>query len=80
MKYWVYENWTVCKGGKAKIHKENCRCCNYGRGRWNKGTNNKNGMWHGPFATQREAKQGKLKKVRKAPVPCIFCLGKASQK
>lgn len=50
MKYYVYENWTV---HKARIHLADCSYCNNGNG-IHHDTGEKNGKWHGPFATLDE--------------------------
>jgi hypothetical protein len=52
--YFVYENWTA--ENKARIHYGHCSYCNYGRG-IHPGTGNRNGCWHGPFKSFKEAKK-----------------------
>jgi RPA family protein len=32
MSWWVYENWTAKRGGKAIVHKGICTFCREGRG------------------------------------------------
>lgn len=46
--YFVYENWTAEE--KAVIHFGDCSHCNYGKG-IHGDSGNRNGRWHGPFAT-----------------------------
>ena len=46
--YYVYENWTA--EDKARIHFGHCYCCNFGQGN-HPGSSNRNGCWHGPFAS-----------------------------
>ena len=52
MTYWVYENWTA--ENKARIHFADCPYCRDGRG-IHPGASDKNGKWHGRFATFQEA-------------------------
>jgi len=46
--YYVYENW-VAQGHTARIHKAECKFCNYGKGIHNT-DNVEHGQWHGPFS------------------------------
>ena len=56
MEFWVYENWTVVAGGKARVHRGECRYCNHGAGqRIYPNPSGRNGRWHGPFATEHDA-------------------------
>ena len=52
--YYVYHNWTVIRGGKARTHIENCSFCNHGQGIHNIGPT-RNGKWLGPFKTKEDA-------------------------
>jgi len=52
--YYIYHNWTAERGGKALIHKGNCRFCNYGQGIHNTGPT-RNGEWSGPFKAKEDA-------------------------
>lgn len=49
--FYVYENWTV---EKARVHRAECPFCNDGRG-MHPGASNRNGRWHGPFASRQQA-------------------------
>ena len=55
MKYYIYENWTAEK--KAVIHRENCSCCNHGRGVRKVKMDGRNGCWHGSFPDFEAAMQ-----------------------
>jgi len=64
--YWVYENWTA--EHKAVIHDGACGSCNHGNGCHSNPLGNRNGRWHGPFATLATAKAkavGTKRPVRK---------------
>lgn len=52
--YYVYHNWRVVKGGKAKIHRGSCGSCNNGQGVHNSDST-KNCKWLGPFKTKQDA-------------------------
>ncbi len=52
--YYVYHNWTVERGGKARTHLGSCSFCNNGQGIHNTGPT-KNGEWLGPFKTKQDA-------------------------
>jgi hypothetical protein len=47
--YWVYENWKA--EHKAVVHEGTCGSCKQGQGCHPNPLGNKNGRWHGPFAT-----------------------------
>lgn len=49
--FWVYENWTH---RRIRVHRAECPYCNDGRGR-GLGTNGKNDLWYGGFATRTSA-------------------------
>ena len=49
--FWVYENDPA---NRARVHWGDCGFCNHGGGIDGRG-NPKNGRWHGPFATIKEA-------------------------
>ncbi len=51
--YFVYENWQA-EGHKARIHRDNCPSCNYGKG-IHPGSSEEHGRWHGPFGSLKEA-------------------------
>ena len=53
-KYYVYHNWTVERGGKARVHLGDCSFCNNGQGIHNTGPT-RNGEWLGPFGTKQDA-------------------------
>lgn len=67
MSYYVYENWRV-RPKKAKIHIGECRCCNYGKG-IDPDASDRNGRWHGPFATFEEAHDA----AESTSHPVTFC-------
>ena len=54
MEFWVYENWTVVAGGKARVHRGDCYNCNHGQGK-NPNSSDRNGKWHGPITTENDA-------------------------
>jgi hypothetical protein len=54
MSWWVYENWTVVRGGKARVHSGRCGFCRDGKG-IHKDTSGRNGKWHGPFESREIA-------------------------
>ena len=61
MTYFVYENtWGYEHSHKCTVHKADCHHCNNGHGRINTG-NPSFGIWHGPFSTFQEAKEGAIK-------------------
>ena len=53
MNYYVYENWRAER--KAVIHRGTCGNCNEGRGCHENPLGNRNGRWHGPFASHNAA-------------------------
>lgn len=53
MSFYIYENWTA--ENKARIHRADCRFCNYGQGIQPHKQEGRNGRWHGSFATYPEA-------------------------
>jgi len=50
--FYVYENWT---NKRARLHGAECSYCKGGRGTQGS-TNDKNGEWHGPFASVEQAR------------------------
>ncbi|MCJ7423885.1 hypothetical protein MUP01_06405 [Candidatus Bathyarchaeota archaeon] len=54
MSWWVYENWTVVRGGKAIVHNGRCSFCRDGKG-IHKEDSGKNGKWHGSFESRETA-------------------------
>ena len=72
MAFWVYENWTVVAGGKARIHREDCDNCNYGRGK-NPNSSDRNGKWHGPFTSENIAMNFANSLSRKDVRRCKVC-------
>ena len=70
IEYWVYENWTH---KKAIVHDAGCSYCNHGKG-MQLGTSNRNGCWHGPFASldsaERKADSTQREEIRRCRV-CI---------
>jgi hypothetical protein len=73
MNYWVYENWTVVKGGRTTIHTGECSYCNEGRGMDKTKDPNRNGKWHGPFDGYEQA-QKRAKKLRDEVRDCSICI------
>ena len=72
MNYWVYENWPVSKSGQARVHREDCKFCNFGRGVRGK-PSTRNGAWYGPFDSVDETQAVRLKKPRVVE-KCSVCL------
>jgi len=52
--YYVYHNWTVERGGKARVHRGSCSFCNNGQGIHNT-ILRRNCEWFGPFKTKQDA-------------------------
>jgi len=70
--WWIYENWTVERGGKAIIHNAGCSFCRDGKG-IHRDSSDRNGRWLGPFAS-REAAYGRAKQLNRARTDfCKFC-------
>lgn len=61
--------------GRARIHKSNCRHCNYGKGQVNQDKGSGPTRWEGPYNTYREAKAAMdaLGKRYKDVGPCQDC-------
>ena len=75
MNYWIYENWTVVKGGRTTIHIGECVFCNDGRGVNKIKEPEKNGKWHGPFDNYEEA-QKRAEELRGSMRNCNKCIKK----
>ena len=73
MNYWIYENWTVVKEGRATIHTGNCSYCNDGRGMHKIKTPLRNGKWHGPFDKYQDA-ESRAKELRSTARTCSLCI------
>jgi hypothetical protein len=71
MSYWVYENWVA--ESKAVIHMGSCRFCNDGAGTGRNVRGDRNGTWHGAFASLDEADAAALSTGR--PVRSCRCVG-----
>lgn len=70
MRYWVYENWAA--ESKAVIHSGDCRFCNDGAGTGRNTRGDRNGRWHGPFASTLDAEGAAHATGRPArPCPCV---------
>ena len=72
MDYWVYENWTA--ESKAVVHRADCGYCNHGKGCHENPLGDKNGKWHGPFNSRRQARAAAVATGRK--VKYCRCLGR----
>ena len=72
MQYFIYENWTA--EYKAVIHIGSCGYCNYGKGCHKNIHGDKNGKWHGPFDSLKEAEQAAYQTGR--PVKHHRCIQK----
>lgn len=71
MEYFIYENWTH---KKAIVHRADCVCCNYGKGRYDAlKYSERNGRWLGPFQTREEAKEAADRTKRKLVAMCRRC-------
>jgi hypothetical protein len=68
MTYRVYENWTV-RPEKAMVHRSDCPYANGGPIR----PPTKNGKWHGPFATYKEALEAAEATGREEVRGCKYC-------
>lgn len=53
MTYHIYENW-MANGHQARVHCSTCSFCRNGAG-VHPGSSNRNGQWHGPYASLAEA-------------------------
>lgn len=72
MGWWIYENWTVERGGKTIVHEGACAFCKEGRG-IHKEDSGRNGKWHGPFDT-KEAAYSYARQLGRARTDfCSFC-------
>ena len=71
--YYVYENWTVVKGGKARVHRGNCSHCRFGKGQDKPKNPEKNGIWHGSFYNYDQAWEFALSLGRKDTRNCQVC-------
>ena len=49
--YWIYQS---LNHKQARVHKGDCPNCNHGNGSV-RGSSNKYGRWHGPYADRTEA-------------------------
>ena len=47
--FYFYQNWIA--GKKNKIHKGDCKQCNYGTGKRTEQTRGESGVWVGPFSS-----------------------------
>ena len=65
--YWAYEDEPT---SHARIHRADCRFCNYGSG-LNGGGTGQNSTWHGPFSSAQEAGAACHRYV---PHGCHWCL------
>lgn len=75
MNYWIYENWTVVKGGRTTIHTGDCSYCNEGQGMDKIKDPDRNGKWHGPFESYENAKKRALG-LRNIVRDCGRCIKK----
>ena len=73
MKYWIYENWAVVKGGRKTIHLGNCSFCNDGSGIDKIKDTNRNGKWQGPYDTYQDAEK-QAKELRNRVRNCSICI------
>lgn len=71
--YYVYHNWRVERGGKARTHLGGCSFCNNGLGIHNTGPT-RNGEWLGPFKTKQDA----LTRARNTGAARVDCCKKCS--
>lgn len=69
--HWIYENWTAEK--KAVIHEATCGHCNDGQGSHPGSTGDKNGRWHGPFASYGAAQEFAVSLEGRAVRDCGRC-------
>ena len=69
MKYWVYENFVH---DFAKVHKESCSYCNYGKGIFG-GGKRPTGQWHGPLSSRDKAVRVGRETGRAQVSDCRFC-------
>lgn len=72
MTYYVYEDWRASPD-KAVIHRFNCGHCDGGEGTNKPKEPGRNGLWHGPFATHRDALQFAEKPGRDDVHSCGHC-------
>ncbi len=75
MSFWVYENWTVQAGGKAIVHRGECRFCNHGneQGIYPNPSSGRNDKWHGSFATENDAMNYARSLNKRTVRRCKFC-------
>ena len=71
MRYWVYENWTA--EDKAVVHRAVCGFCKDGQGTGKGFLGEKNGRWHGPFASA-EAALSAARTTGREVRRCSFCM------
>lgn len=72
MSWWIYENWTVVRGGKARVHYTKCPYCNNGQGT-HPNASHKNDKWHGSYASSDEARNQAKRLGRKLTDICTYC-------
>ena len=72
MSWWIYENWTAERGGKAIVHKGACVFCKDGQGIHNEDSD-RNGKWHGPFDAKEAAYSYARQLDRARTGFCSFC-------
>lgn len=73
MAYYIYRNWHAGPP-KAKIHREFCRHCNYGRGHNDGRYDRSKGKWYGPYDSPDEAKRAQSKMDVKDRSECGTCM------
>lgn len=71
MDYYIYENWVAEK--TARIHKEDCSFCNFGKGTHENIRGNQNGKWHGPFSDFKKAYNKALSLNDRSVKMCLSC-------
>ena len=71
MSYYVYENWQA-NGHHTRVHHGECSYCKHGQGA-HPGSGDKNGQWHGPFATVDAARAAPLRHSDAVRRPCGHC-------
>lgn len=67
--YYVHESFTR---DRARIHRAECHCCNFGRGFMTK-TSGLSGCWHGPFPARAAAYAFTAGLSRKEKAACARC-------
>lgn len=70
--WWVYENWTVVVGGKARVHHGECSFCDHGRG-IHSYDSGRNSRWHGPYPSMDAAMTKAISLGRIDTRLCTYC-------